>query len=285
RDRARDVALQQRALAHRARVRQRHRREQGARVGVPRIPEQLVGRRGLHDLAEVHYGDAVGDVLHDREIMAYEDVGEPEALLQRLHQVYDLRLDRHVERRHRLVGHDQLGLYREGAGDRQALALAAGEFVRIAARMLGTQAHQLEQLADTLAPRLHVLGEAMQEQWLAQHGADGHARIETGVGVLEDHLQPPAAGAHLLGIERQQVVALEAHTTGAGLDQTQDQAADSRLATARFADQCQRLAFLDLEVETVDRADMGGDAAERTALHREVLHQAFDLEQTHGWER
>ena len=118
-----------------------------------RIAEQLVGRRGLHDLAEIHYGDAVGDVLHDREIVADEDVGEPEALLQRPHQVDDLRLDRDVERRHRLVGHDQLGLDRERAGDRQALALAAGEFVRIAPRVLGPQADQLEQLADALAPR------------------------------------------------------------------------------------------------------------------------------------
>ena len=35
-----------------------------------RIAEELVGRRRLDDLAEIHDGDAVGDVFHDREIVA-----------------------------------------------------------------------------------------------------------------------------------------------------------------------------------------------------------------------
>ena len=52
------------------RIGQRHRRQQRPRVGVARVAEQLVGRRGLDDLAEIHHGDAVGDVLHDREIVA-----------------------------------------------------------------------------------------------------------------------------------------------------------------------------------------------------------------------
>jgi hypothetical protein len=44
--------------------------------------------------------------------------------LQVHHQVDDLRLDRDVQRRHRLVGHD-LGLERQRARDGDALALAA----------------------------------------------------------------------------------------------------------------------------------------------------------------
>ena len=47
-------------------------------------------------------------------------------------QLEHLRLHRHVERRHRLVGDQQLGLHGERAGDADALALAAGELVRIA---------------------------------------------------------------------------------------------------------------------------------------------------------
>ena len=41
--------------------------------------------------AEIHHRDAVGDVLHHREIVRDEDVGEPEALLQVAQQVEDLR--------------------------------------------------------------------------------------------------------------------------------------------------------------------------------------------------
>ena len=46
-----------------------------------------------------------------------------------LEQVDHLRLDRHVERGDRLVGHEQLGVQGQGPGDADALALAAGELV------------------------------------------------------------------------------------------------------------------------------------------------------------
>ena len=95
-------------------------REERARVGE------------LDDLAEIHHRDAVADVLDHREVVGDEQVGEAEFLLQVHQQVDHLRLHRDVERRHRLVADDQLRLQRQRAGDAEALALAAGEFVRIA---------------------------------------------------------------------------------------------------------------------------------------------------------
>jgi hypothetical protein len=44
------------------RVRHRDRREQRLRVGVFRVGEQFRRLRHLDDFAEVHHGDAVGDV-------------------------------------------------------------------------------------------------------------------------------------------------------------------------------------------------------------------------------
>ena len=86
------------------------------------------------------------DVLDHRQVVRDEQVGEAELLLQVLEQVDHLRLDRHVERRHRLVADDQLRLDRERARDADALALAAGELVRIAAHVIGLQADGLQQL-------------------------------------------------------------------------------------------------------------------------------------------
>ena len=65
----------------------------------------------------------------------------PKPLLQLDEHVDDLRLDRHVERRHRLVADQQRRLERERARDADALALAAGELVRIALGHVGQQAH------------------------------------------------------------------------------------------------------------------------------------------------
>ncbi len=70
----------------------------------------------------------------------------PSFCLQVLEQVDDLRLDRHVERGHRLVGDDELGVDRERARDADALALAAGELVRVAVGVIRLQADEPQQL-------------------------------------------------------------------------------------------------------------------------------------------
>ena len=74
-------------------------------------------------------------------------------LLQLHEQVDDLRLDRDVERRHRLVADEQARLERQRAGDADALALAAGELVRVALGHVGQQADHGDQLGDALAVR------------------------------------------------------------------------------------------------------------------------------------
>ena len=111
-------------------------------VGVHRVLVESSSVADLDDLAEVHDGDAVGDVPDDRQVVGDEDVGEAELVLQVLEQVDDLRLDRHVEGGDRLVADDELGLERERAGDADALALAAGELVRVAVVVLRVEPDQ-----------------------------------------------------------------------------------------------------------------------------------------------
>ena len=105
----------------------------------------------LDDPAEIHHGDPVRDVLHDREVVGDEQVGEPKLALQVLQQVDDLRLDRHVERRDRLVEDQQAGLERQRACDADALLLPAGELAGVAVRDGGRQADHLEQLRRSTA--------------------------------------------------------------------------------------------------------------------------------------
>ena len=67
-------------------------------------------------------------------------------LLQVAQHVEDLALDDDVERGHRLVGDQQLGLQRERDGDGDALAHAAGELVRIVGQPPLVEADHVEQL-------------------------------------------------------------------------------------------------------------------------------------------
>ena len=74
---------------------------------------------------------------HHREVVRDEEVGEAELVLQVVEQVHHLGLDRDVERRDRLVGTISCGLERERARHADALALPAGELVRVAVESLG----------------------------------------------------------------------------------------------------------------------------------------------------
>ena len=142
------VALEHDPLAPReVGIRDRHRREQRLRVGMHRRRADVLRRPDLDHLAEVHDGDPVGDLADHREVVGDEHVGRAELVLEVLEQVDDLRLDRHVERRDGLVGDDQLRSQRERPGDADPLALAAGELVREAARVLGREADERQQLA------------------------------------------------------------------------------------------------------------------------------------------
>ena len=126
--RGRDLARELDPLAAAA-VDRRHRGQQRLRVGVVRACEHDLGGTELHQPAQVHDRDAVGDVAHDAEVVRDEQVGDPFLHLQLDEQVEDRGLHGHVERRGRLVADDEARIAGERAGDRDALLEAPGELV------------------------------------------------------------------------------------------------------------------------------------------------------------
>ena len=67
---------------------------------------QFCRRCQFNDAAKIHHGDAGGDMLDDRQIMANEQEGEAELVLEVHQEIQDLRLDRDVQRRDGLVADD-----------------------------------------------------------------------------------------------------------------------------------------------------------------------------------
>ena len=63
----------------------------------------------------------------------------------------------------------------------------------------------------------------MQHQWLGQRIADRHARIERGIGVLEDQLGLGAKGSQFRSIGRCDIPVSERHRARCRLDQPQHQ--------------------------------------------------------------
>ena len=166
---------------------------------MPRRGEDLLLRRHLDDLAEIHDGNAMRHVLDNSQIVADEEQREAELPLQILQQVDDLRLDGDVERRDRLVAHDQFGFRGKGPGDADALALAAREFVRPAAQRVARQAHGVHQRRNLRLEFGSRFGEAEIADRLGQDIADAHARIEAGERILEHHLDAAAHAAQSAG--------------------------------------------------------------------------------------
>ena len=107
---------------------------------------EAVGRRHLDDLPEVHDDDPIRDVPDDREIVGDEQVRETELGLQLLEQIDDLRLDRDVQRRDRLVADEELGVQGQRPGEADPLALPAGELVGVAVGGIAGKPDDAEQL-------------------------------------------------------------------------------------------------------------------------------------------
>ena len=149
----------------------------------------------------------------------------------------------------------ELGLDRERARDHDALALAAGKFVRVAAHMLALQPDLDEQARHAILPLACRGGELVDRQRFTEDRADGHARIERGERVLEHDLHLAPQGAQVVAAEAQHVLPVKDDLARGRLDQAQDAAAGGGLAAAGFADHSQRLAAIDRERHAVHRMD------------------------------
>ena len=105
--------------------------EIGDVAGVRRLVD--LRRRGdLHDLAVVHDRDAVGDRHRLLLVVRDDDEGQPELVLQVDQLELRLLAELLVERAERLVEEQHLRPLGDGAGERHALPLAAGELVGLA---------------------------------------------------------------------------------------------------------------------------------------------------------
>ena len=92
-DGAGDISLQDDPLFLVAGIRNRNGGEKSLGVRMHRsLIKHFLGS-SLHNEAEVHNGDSVGDHFHDGEVMRNENVGQIEFLLQMMEEVQHLGLD------------------------------------------------------------------------------------------------------------------------------------------------------------------------------------------------
>src|SRR6185312_6217487 len=165
-------------------------------------------------------------------------------------------------------------------GDRDALALAAGELVRARLGVPLRQAHAVEQLGDA-APAVRRVADAESVERLAHGALDRPAGVERAVGVLEDRLHPAAEGRAPAAVGGRDVLAVEVHAAGRRLQHPEQAPAERRLAGARLAHEGENLSALDVEVDVVDGAQHRR-TAEESAADAEVPRERARLDQRRG---
>jgi hypothetical protein len=267
--------------AHRAEL--RHGRQQGARVGVARLREDLFRRTGLDLVAAVHHEHAVGHFGHHAHVVRDEEHAHLHLGLQLADELEDLRLDGHVERGRRLVGDQQRRLARQRHRDHHALAHAARELVRKAVEhvLRFGDAHQFEHAQRLGARGGAVLG-LMDRDGLGDLVARGEHGVQRRHRLLEDHRDVGAADAAHRGVGRARqiehlaVAAAEGHAAvddaaAAVFHQPHQRERGHGLARARLADDGQRLAAFDMEGQVLDRIDhpFGGRESDVEVVDRQ----------------
>src|SRR5262249_18304092 len=139
-----------------------------------------------------HDSDPVTDMTHHHEVVGDEQIAEAELLTQLYEEVQNLRLDGHVERGDGFIGDDDFRLDGEGTSNADALALSSterlGQFMTLARRQPARPHKKTPPFPDP-AP---TWTEAMDPNRLGQCLMNGHARVQRGVRILEDHLDAPA---------------------------------------------------------------------------------------------
>jgi hypothetical protein len=253
-ERARHVADQFGRFAVIATADDRGRGKQPARVGMQQRLAQRPGGASLDNLAEIHHGDAVrypfdqGQVVRDKQI---GDAGSPLNILQ---QVDDLRLDRNIERRDRLVEYQDLRLDRERARDTGALALAAGQLVRIAIEVVARQADTFEQFGDLAAPFIR-LADSMETKRIRNRLLDRPARVQTGVRVLEHDLDEAVKSQEVLSKKFATVPSVEDQRPLREARKADKATRQRRLAATGLPDNCKSLGGIKIERNAAQRVN------------------------------
>ena len=242
-----------------------------------RRTEQRLRVGDLHDTPEIHHADAVRHVPHDGQIVADEQIGQTQPVLEILHQVQNLRLHGDIERRSRFVTDDELGVRGQRTCNRNALPHAPRELVRIMAAVDRIEANEHQELADLVRDIGVRCGEPKSTDWFGDDIERAPARIQTGVGILKNHLDAPTQlapfGCMLRVMHRN---AVDRHLTRRGRHQTDHHARDRRLAGAGFADQGERLAGIDGKTDIGD----GSQKLPRQAFERPIEPGPRDVEDT-----
>ena len=199
------------------------------------------------DDAVAEFDDAFAHLVDDVVVVRGHDHGGA-VLVDLVQHAHDAHGGGGVQVAGGLIGQQDARAVDDGAGDRHALLLAAGEFVREAV-FLAFEADGLEDLghgvaddAAALADDLHGEGDVGEHGFLRQQAE-----------VLEHDADPAAEPGHAPAGDVGDVLAGHVDGAGGGAVLFEDEAQEGRFAGAGGADEEGEFATVDLKVDRIQR--------------------------------
>src|SRR5262245_15152546 len=119
--------------------------------------------------------------------MGDHDVCQLQAFLEPFEEIQDLGANGDVEGRHRFIEDDELREGDQGAGDGNALALAADELVRIEADTVAAEPDEIKDRSHPLADG-GAIEPFLRREGLGDNIPDTHAWVQRAVWILEHRL-------------------------------------------------------------------------------------------------
>ena len=172
----------------------------------------------------------------------------------------------------------KVGFDRERAGDADPLALPARELVREPVDRLRRQVHELEQLGDAPLPRRPARGPRcpIPSATIAETRIRGSSEPN---GSWKTICACRRKSRSSFGAALSTSMPPNSDRAARGRQQAQEQPRERALARAGLADERQRLARLDVEVDAVDGREPARRAAEEVTLDGEPLGQPADADE------
>jgi len=196
---------------------------------VRRLRKDLIRDAVLCDLPEVHHGDPLRDMAHDREIVCDEEIRESQLGLKTFEQNNYLRSNGHIQRGNGFVADNEVGLDRQCSGNAYALSLSPAELSGVASGKGGIQSDYVQQIPDSGCTSFSRR-KLMNIERLREYLSDRLPRIETGVRVLKDHLETASQEPKLATMHGEQILAIELDTPSLRGDDSHQGSSERRLA-------------------------------------------------------
>lgn len=171
--------------------------------------EYFFGVAIFDDFTFVHDGYVIRHVVNNGEVVGNEDHGEFHFSDELLEEIEDLGLDGDIQRGDGLVCDDEVWFRGECAGDGDSLALSAGELMWVLAAEAGIQSDSFHEGVDGVLQGGFTQFRMAARECFCQCAENRIARVQRGVGILEDHLKVKSALPDLPGGERREVAAVE----------------------------------------------------------------------------